>query len=463
MKIVTRIAPSPTGFLHIGVARTALFNYLFSKNKGGLFLLRVEDTDKKRSTKEATDSIIAGLKWLGLEHDGEIVYQSNNLERHKQVVKELLDSGKAYKCYCSQEELTKLREEAQARGEIFKYPNIWRDKTEAEAPKNSEFAVRIKSPIEGESIINDLVQGEVKYPASELDDMVIMRADGTPTYMLAVVVDDHDMGVTNIIRGDDHLTNTFRQKVIYDALGWEMPKPSHIPLIHGDDGAKLSKRHGALGVEEYRDMGYLSEATVNYLMNLGWSFGDEEVIELEEAIKRFDLSKIGKSPSRFDFEKLNHINSIFFNSFSEDEIMDRAEFFLNSVYGKDKVQEKFQIIKKLSKDLAERSSTLVDFAEKSKFIFERLEYTEKALNMLEKGREHISEIVEVLKSISQDDWLSKNLHDKIKAYGEENNLKLGQFMPAIRAGVCGTMEAPSLDKVLESLGKDEVINRLSNL
>lgn len=328
----TRFAPSPTGFLHIGGARTALFNYLYSKAKGGKYLLRIEDTDTKRSTQPAIDAIIAGLAWLGIDHDGDIVFQSKNVDRHKQIAHELVAKGSAYKCYCTPQELDEMRKAAEAEGKNFKYPKIWRDKNESEAPAGIQPSIRIKAPYEGDIVINDLIRGEVRYPANDLDDMVILRADGTPTYMLAVVVDDHDMGVTHIIRGEDHLTNTFRQKMIFDAMGWKLPITAHVPLIHGADGAKLSKRHGAQGVEEYRDMGYLPEAVNNYLMSLGWHWGDEEIISMEDAIKKFDIAHVGKSPSRFDFAKLGHINGLYLRKKSADEIMAVATPFLDKKF-----------------------------------------------------------------------------------------------------------------------------------
>lgn len=457
MSVITRFAPSPTGFLHIGGARTALFNYLFSKHHGGKYLLRIEDTDTKRSTQQAIDAIISGLNWLGLEHDGEIVFQSKNIERHKQVAYELLAKGAAYKCFCTPEELDEMRKSAEAAGKAFKYPRIWRDKKENEAPAGAKFVIRIKAPLTGEIVVNDQIRGEVKYPADDLDDMVLLRADGTPTYMLAVVVDDKDMGVTNIIRGEDHLTNTFRQKMIYDSMGWKMPTTAHVPLIHGADGAKLSKRHGAQGVEEYRDMGYLPEAVNNYLMSLGWHYGDEETISMEEAIKRFDISHIGKSPSRFDFTKLNHINGIYLRKKNADEIINATKPFLVKKYG----DRNFDVVKKLAAAVAERSQTLEDFANNSAFIFARLPYTEKAAKMLEQGKEHVANIIPVFESITS--WNAEEIKKQIDDYGTSKGIKHGQYMPAVRAAVCGTMESPNLVDVIAALGKDEVLKRMRSL
>ncbi len=458
MTIITRFAPSPTGFLHIGGARTALFNYLYSRHCGGKYMLRIEDTDTKRSTQEAIDAIKNGLAWLGLDQDGGIVLQSENVQRHKEVAYELLAKGAAYKCFCTTEELDGMRKAAEAEGKNFKYPKIWRDKNESEAPAGAKFSIRIKAPLEGDIVVNDIIRGEVRYPASDLDDMVILRADGTPTYMLAVVVDDHDMGITHIIRGEDHLTNTFRQKMIFDAMGWKLPATAHVPLIHGADGAKLSKRHGAQGVEEYRDMGYLPEAVNNYLMTLGWNWGDEETISMEDAIKKFDIADVGSSPSRFDFTKLNHINGIYLRKKTPDEIIELAKPFLKKKFV-DKIN--LEIVKKLVVAIAERSQTLQDFAENSAFISARLPYTEKAAKMLEQGRSHIPAIITLLENIS--DWNAEAIKKNLDEYGAANNFKHGQYMPPIRAGVCGTMESPNLVDVIAALGKEEVLKRMKSL
>lgn len=421
-------------------------------------MLRIEDTDAKRSTQAAIDAIIAGLDWLGIKHDGDIVFQSKNVERHKAVAYELLEKGSAYKCFSTPEELDEMRKAAEAEGRNFKYPKIWRDKSESEAPANAKFAIRIKAPLEGDIVINDQIRGEVRYPASDLDDMVILRADGTPTYMLAVVVDDHDMEITNIIRGEDHLTNTFRQKMIFDAMGWKLPTTAHVPLIHGADGAKLSKRHGAQGVEEYRDMGYLPEAVNNYLMSLGWHWGDEETISMDEAIKRFDMAHVGSSPSRFDFTKLNHINGIYLRKKSPDEIIELATPFLQKKYG-DKIN--LEVIKTLAAAIAERSQTLQDFAENSAFISSRISYTEKAAKALEQGKEHIANLIPVLSNIS--DWSEVEIKKSLDEYAVSKNIKAGQYLPALRAGICGTMEAPNLISVIAALGKTEVLKRMENL
>lgn len=460
MTVRTRFAPSPTGFLHIGNARTALFNYLFAKHNNGKFLLRVEDTDKARSTDAAINEIINGLNRLGLKADEEIVFQSKNEERHKQIAHQLLEEGKAYKCYCTTEELAEMRKQAEAEGKRFKYPKIWRDKQAEGKDANKPFAIRIKAPLEGELAINDLVQGEVKYPANELDDMIILRADGSPTYLLAVVVDDHDMEISHIIRGDDHLTNSFRQKVIFDALGWQMPQTSHIPLIHGADGAKLSKRHGATAVSDYfTKLGYISDAVVNYLMSLGWSYGDEDKISFENAIAKFDLKNVGKSPSRFDFDKLNHINFLYLQEEDNEKTYQKLEKFLTEKYGTISEGKKSAIIKLLPA-LKERANNYIELTDRAGFIIERLEYNEKAQKMLDKGREHIPALTQELQNL--DSWGTEDIQKLISDFGGKNELKPGMYMPALRVAVCGTMEAPSLNEVIAALGKEEVLRRLAN-
>ena len=307
--IVTRFAPSPTGFLHIGGVRTALFNWLFARHHQGRYLLRIEDTDRKRSTEEAIGAILDGLEWMGLSGDEEPFFQSQHATRHSEVAKSLLEAGKAYNCYATPEELSEMRETAKAEGRSMRYDGRWRDRDPADAPSGVDPVVRLRAPQDGETIIADLVQGDVRVANGELDDMVLLRSDGTPTYMLSVVVDDHDMGITHVIRGDDHLTNSFRQAQLYQLMGWKIPEFGHMPLLHGADGAKLSKRHGALGVEAYRDMGFLNEAMFNYLLRLGWGHGDDEIISREEAIEWFTLEGVGKSPARFDMEKLTSLNA----------------------------------------------------------------------------------------------------------------------------------------------------------
>ena len=320
-EIITRFAPSPTGFLHIGGARTALFNWLMAKNLNGKFLLRIEDTDRKRSTQEAVDAIITGLQWLGIDWDGEVYSQFERRQRHNTVANELLAKGMAYRCYCTPEELNKMRETARAKGSSRLYNGLWRDKDKSMAPGNISPVIRLKAPLIGETTIEDAIQGSVTVSNETLDDMILLRADGTPTYMLAVVVDDHDMNISHVVRGDDHLTNTFRQIQIYKAMNWSLPIFAHMPLLHGQDGSKLSKRHGALGVDAYRDMGFLPEAVNNYLMRLGWSHGDDEIITQENAISWFDIANIGKSASRFDITKLNNLNGHYMKKCDNDRLV----------------------------------------------------------------------------------------------------------------------------------------------
>src|SRR5437868_5335778 len=326
--IVTRFAPSPTGFLHIGGARTALFNWLYAKKHGGKMLLRIEDTDRERSTEAAIAAILDGLKWLELDWDGDVIYQFSRATRHREVAEQLLAEGKAYRCYATSEELTAMREKARAEGRTRLYDGMWRDRDPATAPSGVKPTIRLKAPQTGETVIEDQVQGRVVWQNENLDDLVLLRGDGNPTYMLAVVVDDHDMGVTHVIRGDDHLINAARQKQIYDAMGWTIPYMSHIPLIHGPDGAKLSKRHGALGVEAYRAMGYLPAALRNYLVRLGWSHGDQEIFSTHEMLSLFDLNRVGRSAARFDFTKLESLNGLYIRQAPDEELIEALEKFL---------------------------------------------------------------------------------------------------------------------------------------
>src|SRR5215469_878062 len=325
MTVVTRFAPSPTGFLHIGGARTALFNWLYARGRGGRMLLRIEDTDRERSTKEAIAAILDGLTWLGIAWDGDAVYQFSRAARHREVADLLLAAGQAYRCYASQQELDEMRELARREGRAKLYDGRWRDRDPSEAPLGVKPVIRLRAPLTGETVIEDQVQGRVVWQNENLDDLVLLRSDGTPTYMLAVVVDDHDMAVTHIIRGDDHLTNAARQKQIYDALGWSVPVMAHIPLIHGPDGSKLSKRHGALGVDAYRAMGYLPAAMRNYLVRLGWSHGDQEIFSTDEMIAAFDLPQIGRSPARFDFAKLESLNGHYLRQTADADLLTELE------------------------------------------------------------------------------------------------------------------------------------------
>ncbi len=459
MTVVTRFAPSPTGMLHIGNARTGLFNWFYAKHMGGKFLLRIEDTDRKRSTMEAIDAILDGMKWLGLDWDGEAVFQSKAEERHKEIAHKLLAEGKAYKCYCTAEELTEMREQAQAEGCPFRYDGRWRDRPDSEAPEGAPPAIRLKTENKGEMVINDQVQGEVRVPYSEIDDFILLRSDGTPTYMLAVVVDDHDMGVTHIIRGNDHLTNAFRQKAIYDVLGWDIPQFAHIPLIHGPDGAKLSKRHGALGVGAYRDMGYLPEAMRNYLLRLGWSHGDDEIISTEQAIEWFDFDGIGKSPSRFDFDKLDNLNGHYIRACDDAKLAELILPFFGGVEIDDTAAERIRLG---MAGLKERAKNLVELAESAVFYIKRPEFDEKARKVLDEGgAEIISGLLPALEEIT--DWNEENIKQAVKDFAEEKGLKLGKVAPPLRAALTASTTSPGIFDVTVILGQGEVIARLDTV
>ncbi len=372
--VVTRFAPSPTGFLHIGGARTALFNWLYARKHQGTMLLRIEDTDRQRSTKEAIGAILDGLKWLGLDWDGDVIYQFSRAARHREAVEQLLASGRAYRCYATPEELTEMREKARAEGRTRLYDGLWRDRDPSEAPAGIAPTIRLKAPQTGETVIEDQVQGRVVWQNENLDDLVLLRGDGTPTYMLAVVVDDHDMAITHIIRGDDHLINAARQKQIYDALGWDVPNMSHIPLIHGPDGSKLSKRHGALGVDAYRAMGYLPEALRNYLVRLGWSHGDQEIFSTQEMIEAFDLSGIGRSAARFDFAKLENLNGHYIRHSDDQSLVSMFEDLLDYIPAGPALKAKLndttraQLLTAMP-SLKERAKTLLELIDGSYFIF----------------------------------------------------------------------------------------------
>jgi glutamyl-tRNA synthetase len=452
MKVVTRFAPSPTGFLHIGGARTALFNWLYAKHMGGEFLLRIEDTDLERSTKEAINAIIDGMEWLGLDWDRSVVYQSHNQQRHAEVARELLNLGKAYYCYTSQEEIAKFREENPNK----KFQSPWRDKAASEASAGVKPVIRLKAPREGDTVVEDAVRGRVAVQNVELDDMILLRSDGSPTYMLAVVVDDFDMGVTHVIRGDDHFTNTFRQKQIIEAMGWPVPKYAHLPLIHGSDGAKLSKRHGALGVQAYKEMGYLPEAIKNYLLRLGWSHGDEEIFTLERMIELFELDGLGKSPSRFDINKLNSINAHYINQTDNFRLL---ELVLPHV-GKVENIHMERILKGMD-GLKARAATLLELAEGARiYIEKRKELDDKSVKVLEQGgKELLVEIKPILANI--ENWTEVEIERSCNEFASQKGIKPSQVMQALRAGVLRTFAAPSVFEVISILGKEEVLNRLS--
>ena len=461
MTIITRFAPSPTGYLHIGGARTALFNWLYARNMGGKFLLRVEDTDKERSTEPAIDAILGGLKWLGLNWDDVEVYQSRNINRHQEVVQQMLESGNAYYCYSSKEELEEMRARAVAAKLPYRYDGTWRNRSAADAPKDIKPVVRLKAPLEGETIIEDMVQGRVVVKNTEQDDMVLLRSDGTPTYMLAVVVDDHDMGVTDIIRGDDHLTNALRQKLIYDAMGWETPRFAHIPLIHGADGAKLSKRHGALGVESYRDMGYLPEAMRNYLLRLGWSHGDDEIISTGQAIEWFNIGSIGKSPARFDFNKLNNLNGYYIREAEDSRLFEIIEPILKEKLGAELSETAQSRILNGMTGLKQRAKLLTELAESAIFyaIDSVTNFTDKALESLnDDGKGIILLIVPELEKTGN--WKHDNIEMILREVSTNSGVKLGNLMAPLRAAITGSHNSPSMFEAMEILGKDETLRRL---
>jgi len=466
-EIITRFAPSPTGFLHIGGARTALFNWVYAQKFGGKMLLRIEDTDRARSSKEAHDAIIDGLCWLGLSWDGEPVSQFANLERHAQIANELVKSGHAYKCYCTQEELTKMREKQKNAGISPHYDGRWRNKNENDAPKDADFVIRIKTPSSGEITVKDHVQGDVVFKNENLDDFIILRSDGSPTYMLAVVVDDHDMGVTHIIRGDDHLTNAARQITIYLALGWDIPQMAHIPLIHGADGAKLSKRHGALGVDAYRKMGYLPAAIRNYLARLGWSHGDDEIFSSEQMIEWFDLDALNKGASRFDFNKLANINAHYIKAESPKNLFlamcDLAKELNNKNDYEGLCQNENTIIKALP-SLQTRAKTIVELIELAQFIYavRPLNFDEKsAAQLTQENCQMISEVLKELENLG--DWSKDTISQIIRNYGEKCDKKLGKIAQPLRAALVGKSVSPGVFEVMELLGKEESIARLSDV
>lgn len=461
--VITRFAPSPTGFLHIGGARTALFNWLFSRGQGGKFLLRVEDTDRKRSTQEAVDAIIDGLTWLGLDWDDEPYFQSQHQARHAEVAQELLDKGKAYKCYASPEELTEMREAARAAGKPMRYDGRWRDRPEADAPTGVEPVIRLKAPRDGETTILDKVQGKVTVPNEQLDDMILVRSDGTPTYMLSVVVDDHDMGITHIVRGDDHFTNAFRQYHIYDALDWERPEFAHIPLIHGPDGAKLSKRHGALGVEAYRDMGFLPEALRNYLNRLGWGHGDDEVFTSEQAKEWFTLEAIGKGPARFDIQKLENLNGIYIRNADNAYLAEKTLPFLEDSLGRNLTAEEVKTLNQAMPGLKERAKTLKALAESAEFYFKKrpLSMNEKAEKLLDaEAKALISKLCPILEN--QEDWGEEALLAAVGAFAEKQDTKLGKVAQPMRAALTGSNISPSVFEVMAVLGREESLSRLTD-
>jgi len=455
--VVTRFAPSPTGYLHIGGARTALFNWLYARHRGGKFLLRIEDTDRARSTKEAIDAILDGMSWLGLDWDGHEYYQSQFWARHAEIAHRLLERGAAYRCYMTQEELAEQREKAKVERKPFRINSPWRDVTESQGEK--PFVIRLKAPREGETVIDDEVQGRVTVQNSEIDDFILLRSDGTPTYMLAVVVDDHDMGVTHVIRGDDHLNNAFRQLAIIRAMGWPEPTYAHVPLIHGPDGAKLSKRHGAMGVDAYRDeLGLLPEAVGNYLLRLGWGHGDDEIISREQAIQWFDLPQVGKSPSRFDFKKLENLNGHYIRESDDERLVELAAPQLGVA-----TEEGKALLKRAMPELKARAHTIKQLADGARFLFDRrpLDVDEAASSLLtDEARGILRSAHEKLSALAE--WDAGSLEAAIREVAEGNGLKLGKLAQPLRAALTGRTTSPGIFDVLVLLGREESLARIAD-
>ena len=464
--VITRFAPSPTGYLHIGGARTALFNWAFARHHGGKMLLRIEDTDRERSTAPAVDAILDGLTWRGLDWDGDAVSQYARAQRHREVAEQLLAQGNAYRCYCSPQELEAMRAKAEAEKRPIRYDGAWRDRDVSEAPAGIKPVIRFRSPDDGETLVNDHVQGRVIFANKDLDDLVILRSDGNPTYNLSVVVDDHDMEVTHIIRGVDHLTNAARQMQIYQAMNWRVPEMSHIPLIHGPDGAKLSKRHGALGVEAYRAMGYLPEAMRNYLARLGWSHGDDEIFSTAQLVEWFALESIGKSPARFDFAKLENLNGHYIRHTSGERLLDHLMNFLPHMEGGNallaKIDEGMRVrLLKAMPGLRERAKTLAELARSAQFLFAArpLVLDDKARQIIgDGGGRALKGLLPVL--VAAGEWSAENLEAAVKAHAESEGQKLGKLAQPMRAALTGSSMSPGIFDVLEVLGREESLARL---
>jgi glutamyl-tRNA synthetase len=467
--VVTRFAPSPTGFLHIGGGRTALFNWLYARRFGGKMLLRIEDTDRERSTEAAIDAIIDGLRWLGLDWDGDPIFQFARASRHAEVAHDLLERGRAYRCFATPAELDEMREKARAEGRPMKYDGRWRDRDPATAPPGLKPVIRLRAPLDGETVVDDQVQGRVVWQNKDLDDLVLLRSDGTPTYMLAVVVDDHDMGVTHIIRGDDHLTNAARQTQIYQAMGWDVPVMAHIPLIHGPDGAKLSKRHGALGVDAYRSLGYLPAAVRNYLVRLGWAHGDQEVFSTDEMIAAFDLSAIGRSASRFDFAKLENLNGIYMRATPDDDILAALDQVMPELgpprgLGQALSGDLRARLVMAMPGLKERAKTLVELLDSAAYLYSPrpLALEDKAAALLDgEARKRLGLLIGSFEAIGE--WTVETTEAAVRAFADAHGLKLGQVAQPLRAALTGKSTSPGLFDVLAVLGRDESILRLRDV
>ncbi len=460
MSVVTRFAPSPTGYLHIGGARTALFNWLFAKRMGGKYLMRIEDTDRARSTPEAIAAIIDGLNWLGLDHDGEITYQFARGDRHRAVAEEMIARGTAYRAYETPEEVETLRAAAHAEGRALRSP--YRDGGQPPAA-DTPFTVRLRAPDEGEVLNEDLIQGDVRIAARDIDDLILLRADGNPTYMLSVVVDDHDMGVTHVIRGDDHLTNAARQIVIYRAMGWTPPLFAHVPLIHGEDGKKLSKRHGAQAVHEWRDMGYLPEAMNAYLMRLGWSPGHDEIISKEEAIPLFDIAQIGKAPSRLDFKKLDSVNAHFLSLADDARVTRLLAEHLEARDGAVLSDDSRAALARAVPVLKKRAKTILELADQARFVLAKrpLALDDAAKSLLKDDfKQRLQRLRDKL--AAEPNWEHAALGSTLKAFATEEGVGLGQIGPGLRAALTGGTPSPDLGQTLELLGREEALARIAD-
>jgi glutamyl-tRNA synthetase len=460
MTVRARFAPSPTGLLHVGSARTALFNLLFARHHGGTFLLRIEDTDRERNTPEAVQVILDGLAWLDITPDEPPVFQSTRAARHAEVAHAMLAAGHAYRCYCSAAELREMREQAIAEGRPPRYDGRWRDRDPAEAPPGVAPAIRLRAPRAGETVVDDLVQGTVRVANAELDDMIILRSDGSPTYLHAVVVDDHDMAITHVIRGDDHLTNTFRQVQIFDAMGWARPRFGHLPLIHGADGAKLSKRHGAVSVLEFREQGILPEALCNYLLRLGWGHGDVEVLDRAESIRLFDIDGVGRAASRMDYVKLLHLNGIHMRQADDARLTAEVLARLPALLGAPPPPAAGARVLALMPGLKERARTLVELTESASFLARSvpLEMSPKAEALLTpEARAMLGELADVLAAT---DFNPPAIDAALRGYAESKGLKLGQVAQPLRAALTGSTTSPGIDATLAALGRDEALARI---
>jgi glutamyl-tRNA synthetase len=462
MTPVVRFAPSPTGFLHIGGARTALFNWLFARHHRGVFRLRIEDTDRVRSTPEAVAAIIDGLDWLGLGWDGEIVHQSARAERHAEVARQLLAAGRAYYCYCTPAELAAMRDKARAEKRSVRYDGTWRDRDPAEAPPGVPPVIRLKAPQQGKTTIHDRVQGEVTIANAELDDLIILRADGSPTYNHSVVVDDHDMGVTHVIRGDDHLNNAFRQTQIYKALDWPVPEFAHLSLIHGPDGAKLSKRHGALGVEAYREQGYLPEALRNYLLRLGWSHGDDEIISTEQAIRWFDLDAVGRAPARFDFAKLDSLNGHYIRTADDPRLVALVAERLEQAPGHPLAETSRDRLLRAMPELKLRPKTLAELAANARFLVAKrpIHPDDKAAKLLTSEARRL--LAALIPTLGRADWRADRLEESVRSFADTNAVTLGAVAQPLRAALTGSVASPGIFAVMEFLGREETLDRIAD-